>query len=118
MSEPEPQAADGAEEGVPPLADLLRDGATRAAALDALDAAASVPVDAGPALLSLSVDASHGGGRGVSFELLSAAAVPVAASATPSVGPAEGGTTVIVAVETVDGVSGGLQVGPVQLESS
>ena len=50
MSEPEPQAADGAEEGVPPLADLLRDGATRAAALDALDAAASVPVDAGPAL--------------------------------------------------------------------
>jgi hypothetical protein len=78
----------------------------------------STDVDAGPALLSLSVDASHGGGRGVSFELLSAAAVPVAASATPSVGPAEGGATVIVAVETVDGVSGGLQVGPVQLESS
>jgi len=65
-------------------------------------------VDPGPALLSVGAG-MPGGGHGVSFALLSTAAVPVAASATPSGGPAEGGTVVTVAVETVDGVSGGLQ---------
>jgi len=79
----------------------------------------STDVDAGSALLSVSVAAGvpisgggiggGGNGRGVSFEILGTSAVPIAAAAVPSRGPAEGGTYVIVEVKTVDGLSGGLE---------